>query len=100
MTEDQDAVFRRMLGIFSPAEVASLLNVHEGTLKQWRYRGVGPSYVATERRVFYREVDLRRYFENKVVTPGHGPAPVIDGDNYTEGADDNPPFTDVEEIDL
>ena len=72
------AQFRRRMGIFSPEEVALLLNVHPGTLNQWRYRGVGPKYVATERRIFYREYDLMQYFQNKVVTPGVGPAPVID----------------------
>lgn len=76
MTEDDPvaAQFRRQLAIYSPEEVALMLDVGVGTLKQWRYRGVGPRYVATQKKIFYRAEDLMQYFSNCVVTPGIGPA--------------------------
>lgn len=39
----------------TPDEAADLLNVTAGTLKRWRWNGVGPAFVRlTPRRVMYR----------------------------------------------
>lgn len=79
MTPDHDlaAQFRRQLEIYSPEEVALMLDVGVGTLKQWRYRGVGPRYVATQKKIFYRAADLLQYFSNCVITPGIEPVPPL-----------------------
>lgn len=93
MSQDEQlaAQFRRQLEIYSPEEVALMLDVGVGTLKQWRYRGVGPRYVATQKKIFYRAADLMQYFTNCVVTPVHEPVPPLeDGDDE----DDDVPLED------
>lgn len=59
---------RRELGIMTPQELADALGVHVGTLKQWRYRKVGPNYTVAERRVYYRYVDVDTYFALNTVS--------------------------------
>lgn len=54
-------ILRHRLGIMTPMELAGALGVHVGTLKQWRYRGVGPDYTVAERRVYYRYADVIQY---------------------------------------
>jgi len=60
-----DAI-RRDLGIMTPTELASALGVHVGTLKQWRYRRVGPVFTMAEHRIYYRYEDVMAYFAKNV----------------------------------
>lgn len=57
---------RALIGIVTPAELASALGVHIGTLKQWRYRKVGPRFTVGENRIYYRIEDLQLYFLRNV----------------------------------
>ena len=57
---------RGLIGIVTPAELASALGVHIGTLKQWRYRKVGPRFTVGENRIYYRIEDLQLYFLRNV----------------------------------
>lgn len=57
---------RDLIGIVTPAELAAALGVHIGTLKQWRYRKVGPKFTVGENRIYYRVDDLRDYFQRNV----------------------------------
>jgi Helix-turn-helix domain len=42
----------------TPAEVAGYLQKPEKTLAEWRYRGIGPRYLAVGRDVRYRWSDV------------------------------------------
>ena len=55
------AKIRQWLGMMTPTELSQALGVHVGTLKQWRYRGVGPDYTVAERRVYYTYSDVEEY---------------------------------------
>lgn len=63
---------RWALGIVTPQEFADALGVHVGTLKQWRYRGVGPHFTVAERRVYYRIDDLKQYLAENARAPMPG----------------------------
>jgi excisionase family DNA binding protein len=45
----------------TPAEVADYLQVKEGTLAEWRYRKVGPSYIKVGHYVRYRRADVEAW---------------------------------------
>jgi predicted DNA-binding transcriptional regulator AlpA len=45
----------------TPSEVAEHIQVSEGTLAQWRHRGVGPKWVRCGRRIRYRWEDVERW---------------------------------------
>lgn len=49
----------------TPLEVAARLRVHPGTLANWRYMGLGPTYSKLSRsanaRVRYRRSDVDEY---------------------------------------
>lgn len=52
----------------TPEEAAAYLGVTVGTLTNWRYRGVGPSYVrfgGPRSRVRYRQADLDAWIESR-----------------------------------
>ncbi len=68
-TVRNDAEIRGLLGIVSPQELAGALGVYVGTLKQWRYRGVGPPYVSSERNVYYRLHDVVEYLHKRTKHP-------------------------------
>jgi predicted site-specific integrase-resolvase len=46
-----------------PAAVAAYLQVSVATLKDWRYRGVGPAFTRAGRLVRYDWADVRRYLQ-------------------------------------
>lgn len=48
--------------LLTPAEAAELLGgVSVDTLRDWRYRGVGPAYIRVGAQVRYAERDLELY---------------------------------------
>ena len=48
-------------------EVAREYPWSEKTLRHWRSRNVGPRYIKTEGRVFYRREDVERYINMSAV---------------------------------
>lgn len=46
-------------------EAAAFLRVHPGTMSNWRYKGVGPSYVKIGGKIFYFQEDLEN-FETRI----------------------------------
>jgi len=48
-------------GLISPAELAGYLQVPLGTLRQWRYLGVGPQALRLRGQVRYEPVEVRRW---------------------------------------
>ena len=44
-------------------EAAAFLRLSPGTLRQWRYKGQGPTYQKLSARVVYRLSDLVRFVE-------------------------------------
>lgn len=57
-----------------PAELASMLEVSEDTLREWRRLKVGPDFVKVGKSVLYRETDVQKWIEMNVVpTTRSGP---------------------------
>jgi excisionase family DNA binding protein len=48
---------------------SAYLGVPEGTLRQWRYLGIGPPYVRLGRHIRYRRDDLDAYISAQRVDP-------------------------------
>lgn len=62
--------------VVTEAEAAEILGVAPRTLADWRFRGVGPRYLAYSRRsVRYRIGDLVEYIERCVRTSTSDPGP-------------------------
>lgn len=51
--------------LISPEEVATLLGVPPGTLKQWRYKGTGPRSLRVGRHVRYRPTDVEDWIDRQ-----------------------------------
>lgn len=49
--------------LYEVADAATILNSPKTTLANWRYRGGGPRFIKTGRRVMYRGQDLLDYLE-------------------------------------
>jgi predicted site-specific integrase-resolvase len=49
----------------TPDQVAERYQISSDTLKEWRYKGVGPKYLRIRKRVRYRESDLLRWEEEQ-----------------------------------
>ena len=60
---------RERIGIMTPPELAAAFGVNVGTLKQWRYRKVGPPWTVAEHRVYYRYEDVQAYLAKNVTDP-------------------------------
>lgn len=54
-------------GALSSFEAAEYLGLSVATLRTWRCRGKGPSYVKLGRSVVYRIVDLEAYLEDNLI---------------------------------
>jgi hypothetical protein len=52
--------------LLTPAEVSEYLGIPMGTLANWRYLGLGPSFVRLGRHVRYRHLDLSTWVERHV----------------------------------
>lgn len=61
-TPEEDDVQDELL---MPKEAAKLLRVSEGTLRDWRYRRVGPPYIRVGQRPRYDVRDLERWLRDR-----------------------------------
>ena len=53
---------------YKPKDAARVLGVSKRTLEEWRYRGIGPSYVKeTERTILYPRRGLEAWLEKRAV---------------------------------
>ena len=50
-------------------EVAKLYRTPVGTLSQWAFKGIGPSYVRVGRKAVYRRVDVEQWIEEREQLP-------------------------------
>lgn len=57
---------RRQMGLITPEELASMLDIQEATLMNWRMTGAGPDYVKISKRIFYRVPDIQAWMERNV----------------------------------
>lgn len=57
-----------------PHELAALTGVPTGTLAQWRYRGVGPTFIKAGRRVLYSRRAVEEWLEANTRTQTGGAA--------------------------
>lgn len=55
-----------ILGLLTQDELAEMLGVKKGTLRDWRRKHIGPDYVRVEKLVMYRKVDVERWLETRV----------------------------------
>lgn len=53
---------------------APMIGVNAATLKAWRRKGIGPSYVRFGNRVRYRVSDIEAWLAAHTVTPELSPA--------------------------
>lgn len=50
-----------------PSELATMLDVTEDTLREWRRLKTGPDFVKAGKSVLYREADIQKWLEMNVV---------------------------------
>jgi len=60
-------VLRARLGLVTPDELATMLDVAPETLREWRRLKQGPDFVKTGKGVMYREVDIQEWLKRNVV---------------------------------
>ena len=48
-------------------ELSKTLGVPEGTLQDWRYRGIGPRYLKIGKHVRYRAIDVEAWLDAQTV---------------------------------
>lgn len=51
--------------LLTPAELAKQLHSTPATLAGWRYKGMGPKFVKTGRKVLYRATDVDAWLTEK-----------------------------------
>lgn len=49
--------------LLTPHDVAKIFHTSEGQLAQWRYRGGGPRFVKTGKRVYYTREAISVYLD-------------------------------------
>lgn len=67
---------RKQVGLLSPEEIATMLEVTAHTLAQWRAEKRGPAYVRLGRNVFYRLADVQAWIDDSVCAAGR---PTVEG---------------------
>lgn len=56
--------------LLTEKEAAPILGVNVKTLQNWRWRGIGPSYIkASAKHVRYRLSDLNDFLNSKTIKP-------------------------------
>jgi excisionase family DNA binding protein len=55
--------------MLTPAEVATILAVPQGTLTTWRQNGSGPRWVRVGRHVRYARAELERWLREQTLAP-------------------------------
>ena len=63
-------VTKRNTDLLDEHEAAVVLSKPAGTLRQWRSRGLGPTYVKLGMSIRYRRADLERFIADNVIQPG------------------------------
>lgn len=71
-----DELLRR-LDMFSEDDLGYLLSVEPGTLKAWRSRNKGPSYIVAGNVVLYRAEDVKAWLDSKVRERGIKPKDLL-----------------------
>lgn len=61
------AHLRAQLGVYTPDELASVLDVTIDTLAEWRSKRTGPDYVKLGKKVMYRTYDVEDWMKRNVV---------------------------------
>lgn len=61
------AHLRAQLGVYTPEELAGVLDVTIDTLAEWRSKRTGPDYVKLGKKVMYRVEDVEQWMERNVV---------------------------------
>lgn len=51
--------------LLTPAELAEQLHSTPATLAGWRYKGMGPQFIKTGRKVLYRATDVDAWLTEK-----------------------------------
>jgi excisionase family DNA binding protein len=51
--------------VLTGAQAADYLQVPQETMRQWRYKGTGPTYAKVGRHVRYRRAALDRWLEER-----------------------------------
>lgn len=72
MTEAPD--LRSKIGLLTPSDVASMLDVTTHTLAMWRYEKKGPRFVKLGRNIFYRLEDVKDWIEANIVSISESPS--------------------------
>lgn len=54
----------------TPDQVAERYQISPDSLKEWRYKGVGPRYLRIGKRVRYRESDLEQWEQEREAAAG------------------------------
>jgi len=55
--------------LMKPRQAANYLNIHVGTLHNYRKQGKGPPYILIEGNIRYDQLMLDLYLKHKEVTP-------------------------------
>ena len=56
--------------LLTTAEVAAITRAPEATVRYWRHAGTGPASFRIGRRVVYREQDVQRWIEHRMLVDG------------------------------
>lgn len=54
--------------LLSPADVEEWIGINRGTLAQWRYKGLGPRFIKTGRRVKYSPEAIEAWLDENTRT--------------------------------
>ncbi|MHA7284824.1 helix-turn-helix transcriptional regulator [Arthrobacter sp. MDT3-44] len=64
------------LTVLTVQEAAAILHRSPATLKDWRYKQIGPRYVRLGyKAIGYRPEDIEAFIEAAAITPGRNVAP-------------------------
>lgn len=66
------ATLRERLGVYTPDELAVLLDVTTDTLAEWRSKKTGPDFVKLGKKVMYRADDVKEWMDHHVVVMADG----------------------------
>lgn len=61
-------LLRGVVGLITPSELATALNITDQTLAGWRCKGEGPDYVKLGKGVFYRLADVQAWVARSVTS--------------------------------
>ena len=56
--------------LLTTKEAAALLDMSQGSLDQWRSKGLGPPYIKVEGTVRYQAEEIGKWLKSRAVKPG------------------------------